>query len=102
MSKKSKEKARLERRKGKAAKKRAAQAKYEGYRDAGITKATRRSRMQKSKGKARLRGRSAERIAFPYHLWLKKDGTYRSMPAWAWKLRPEAQAALARVGSMAS
>lgn len=100
MSKKSKEKARLERRKHKASKKKATQAQYEAWRDAGVTKKTRRARRQDAKGKASVKvRRSRERIPFPYGLFRHKDGTYRSMPPWAWALRPEATQ-LARVGKI--
>lgn len=94
MSKKSRARRKEKRDKMKAAKKSAMKARYASMRDAGITKKSRRARMNQARRKKNtLRPyRERQRIPFPYHLWRNKDGSYKpGMPHWAWLRRPEAQ-----------
>lgn len=94
MSKRAKEKARLERRKKKAAKKAQMKAKYEAWRDAGVNKKSKRNRLSNARASKLRVHRVKQRLPFPYHLWRNKDGSYKTgMPHWAWLQRPEAQSA---------
>ena len=92
MSKRSKAAAKVKRQASKRAKKKAMQAQYEAWRDAGVTKGSRRASKRQKAGVKTIKGRSGRRsipIPWPYHMWSQKDGSWKpGMPHWAWQLRP--------------
>lgn len=85
MSKAKKAQAKDKRRKEKASKKASKKAQYAAWRDAGVTKGSKRQRAKK-KGKTPLRtARKRKHIPFPVHLFLDKHGNLKpGSPHRAW------------------
>lgn len=76
MSKKSRQKRKQKRAQDKRAQKQSRKAQYSAWAAAGVTKSSKRARTNKAKArKVRTRRQGVGSIPFPYHLWLKSDGT---------------------------
>lgn len=75
MSKRSKAAAKEKRAKEKRARKASMKAQYEAWRDAGITKHSRRAKAQDKAGVSKLKRNSGKKkIPWPVHLWVDKAG----------------------------
>lgn len=87
MSKKSKAAAKVKRASEKRARKASQKAQYTAWRDAGVTKGSKRARAMKAKGKKLAKARKGVSGAkpFPVGVWLNKDGTLKAgAPHKAW------------------
>lgn len=84
MSKAKKAQAKDKRRKEKSSKKASKKAQYAAWRDAGVTKGSKRAK-SKAKGSKLRTNRKRKHIPFPVHLWLDAKGNLKpGSPHRAW------------------